>query len=245
MSSPPISVSRCGYSNSRDVVASSPSFSHPTARGPRRACPAACIGKDILRRNPNPWRPLKSKFCLKTLGRRLFFVCWAWSYYFFPISNFPCPWFIVWKRSRYSSPSIGLAKIWHTWKTGPRCPQAFWKGKKKQVYGWIQQQLVWVDNVSLAVGITVITEKFHDLVNWAVSSLANRPCCLIITVSVNYTTPGVNLIKLLQVSYFLHVVESENNAYTLVKVLFTWPKTSKQKTNLHDLFAKFTTKAYC
>ena len=72
MSSPPISVSRCGYSNSRDVVASSLSFSHPTARGPRRACPAACIGKDILRRNPNPWRPLKSKFCLKTLGRRLF-----------------------------------------------------------------------------------------------------------------------------------------------------------------------------
>ena len=38
MSSPPISVSQYGYSNSRDVVASSPSFSHPTARESRRAC---------------------------------------------------------------------------------------------------------------------------------------------------------------------------------------------------------------
>ena len=149
MSSPPISVSRCRYSNSREVVASSPSFSHPTARGPRRACSqvmfwsvekqqkhtlsSSMYWQRYIKKEPHPWRPLKSKFCLKTLGRRLFFICWAWSYYFFPISNFPCPWFIVWKRSRYSSPSIGLAKIWHTWKTGPRCPQAFWKGKKKQV----------------------------------------------------------------------------------------------------------------
>ena len=42
MSSPPISIShrlfRCRYSNSRDVVASSPSFSRPAARAPRRAC---------------------------------------------------------------------------------------------------------------------------------------------------------------------------------------------------------------
>ena len=45
VSSPPISIShrlfRCRYSNSRDVVASSPSFSRPTARAPRRACPQA------------------------------------------------------------------------------------------------------------------------------------------------------------------------------------------------------------
>ena len=27
------------------------------------------------RKNLIPWRPLKSKFCLKTLGRRLFFIC--------------------------------------------------------------------------------------------------------------------------------------------------------------------------
>ena len=46
MSSPPTSIShpffRCRYSNSRDVVASSRSFSHPTARAPRcRACSQA------------------------------------------------------------------------------------------------------------------------------------------------------------------------------------------------------------
>ena len=45
MSSPPISIShrlfRCRYSNSRDVVASSPSFSRPAARAPRRACSQA------------------------------------------------------------------------------------------------------------------------------------------------------------------------------------------------------------
>ena len=77
-----------------------------------------------------------------------------------------------------------------------------------------------MDNVSLAVGITVITDKFHDLVNWVVSSLANRLCCLIITVSVNYTTPGVNLIKRLQVSYFLHVVESGNYSYTCKSFIY-------------------------
>ena len=42
MPSPPISIShrlfRCRYSNSRDVLASSLSFSRPTARVPRRAC---------------------------------------------------------------------------------------------------------------------------------------------------------------------------------------------------------------
>ena len=41
MSSPPITISHrlfwCRYSNSRDVVASSPSFSHPAARLSRRA----------------------------------------------------------------------------------------------------------------------------------------------------------------------------------------------------------------
>ena len=47
MSSPPISIShrffRCRYSNSRDVVASSPSFPRPAARTPRRACSQATI----------------------------------------------------------------------------------------------------------------------------------------------------------------------------------------------------------
>ena len=42
MSSPPISILhrlfQCRCSNSRDVVASSPSFSRPAARAPRRAC---------------------------------------------------------------------------------------------------------------------------------------------------------------------------------------------------------------
>ena len=42
MSSPPISILhrlfRSRYSNSRDVVASSPSFSRPAAKAPRRAC---------------------------------------------------------------------------------------------------------------------------------------------------------------------------------------------------------------
>ena len=42
MSSPPISISHrlfwFGYSNSRDVVASSSSLSRPAARAPRRAC---------------------------------------------------------------------------------------------------------------------------------------------------------------------------------------------------------------
>ena len=42
MSSPPISISHrlfgCRYSNSRDMVASSLSFSHPATRAPWRAC---------------------------------------------------------------------------------------------------------------------------------------------------------------------------------------------------------------
>ena len=42
MSSPPFSIShplfRCRYSNSRDIVASSPSFPHPAAREAQRAC---------------------------------------------------------------------------------------------------------------------------------------------------------------------------------------------------------------
>ena len=42
VSSPPISIShqlfQCRYSNSRDIVASSPSFSYPTNRVPWRAC---------------------------------------------------------------------------------------------------------------------------------------------------------------------------------------------------------------
>ena len=47
MSFKPISIShrlfRCRYSNSRDVVASSPSFSRPAAWSPRRACSQARI----------------------------------------------------------------------------------------------------------------------------------------------------------------------------------------------------------
>ena len=42
MSSPPISIShrlfRCRYSNSREVLSNSPSFSRPDPRAPRRAC---------------------------------------------------------------------------------------------------------------------------------------------------------------------------------------------------------------
>ena len=49
MSSPPISfftrLFRCRYSNSRDVVASSPSFFRPAARAPRRACSQAIFIK--------------------------------------------------------------------------------------------------------------------------------------------------------------------------------------------------------
>ena len=48
MSSPPISIShrlfRCRYSNSKDVVASSPFFSHSAARAPQRACSQAITG---------------------------------------------------------------------------------------------------------------------------------------------------------------------------------------------------------
>ena len=54
MSSPPISIShrlfRCRYSNSRDVVTSSPSFSRLTARAPRRACSQARLsGKRLTK----------------------------------------------------------------------------------------------------------------------------------------------------------------------------------------------------
>ena len=59
MSSPPISIShrlfRCRYSNSRDVVASSPSFSRPAARVPRRACSQAIFF-------PNPASLTEPKF---------------------------------------------------------------------------------------------------------------------------------------------------------------------------------------
>ena len=54
----------------------------------------------------------------------------------------------------------------------------FGKVKRNQyIEGWIQQQLVWVDNISPTIGITAF--------NWVVPSLASRPCCLIITVSLN------------------------------------------------------------
>ena len=50
LSSPPFSVShrlfRCRYSNSREVVASSPSFSRPAVRAPRRACSQARVTLD-------------------------------------------------------------------------------------------------------------------------------------------------------------------------------------------------------
>ena len=49
MLSPPISISRplfgCRYSNSRDLDASSPSFSRPANRAPRRACSLAATAK--------------------------------------------------------------------------------------------------------------------------------------------------------------------------------------------------------
>ena len=57
MSSPPISSShrlfRCRYSNSRDVVASSPSFFRPAARAPRRACSLARKCSNLLSNSPN------------------------------------------------------------------------------------------------------------------------------------------------------------------------------------------------
>ena len=40
-------------------------------------------------------------------------------------------WFLVQKRSRYSCTSIGFDRIWHTWKTYSRSPQAFWEGKAR------------------------------------------------------------------------------------------------------------------
>ena len=52
MPSPPISIShrlfQCRYSNSRDVVASSPSFSDPAARVPQRACSQARAGAAVV-----------------------------------------------------------------------------------------------------------------------------------------------------------------------------------------------------
>ena len=52
MPSPPISIShrlfQCRYSNSRDVVASSPSFSGPAARAARRACSQARAGAAVV-----------------------------------------------------------------------------------------------------------------------------------------------------------------------------------------------------
>ena len=52
-------------------------------------------------------------------------IFFAWNLYF---SHCHCSWFLIQKRSRYSSPSFGLAKIWRTWQTNTRCPQALWKG---------------------------------------------------------------------------------------------------------------------
>ena len=80
MSYPPISILRrlfrCGYSNSRDVVARSPSFSRPAARAPRRACSQATYPPS------RPWvhnaSRISSLFCsyLNTLRtcRSLFIV---------------------------------------------------------------------------------------------------------------------------------------------------------------------------
>ena len=52
MPSPPISIShrlfQCRYSNSRDVVASSPSFSGPAARAPQRPCSQARAGAAVV-----------------------------------------------------------------------------------------------------------------------------------------------------------------------------------------------------
>ena len=68
MSSPPISISRCRYSNSRDVVASSASFSRPAARTPWRACwqvmfrmiekqQKHTLSSSMYRQTPSPWAP--------------------------------------------------------------------------------------------------------------------------------------------------------------------------------------------
>ena len=59
MSSPPISILhrlfRCRYSNSRDLVASSPSFSRPAARAPRTACSqASSKATNTHKTNRNP-----------------------------------------------------------------------------------------------------------------------------------------------------------------------------------------------
>ena len=71
MSSPPISILhwlfQCRYSNSKDVVASSFSFSCPAARAPRRACSQAI----------KPWPCRKTKFahiCYPVKDRRLYFL---------------------------------------------------------------------------------------------------------------------------------------------------------------------------
>ena len=233
MSSLPISISRCGYSNSRDVVASSPSFSHPTVRRPRRACwqvmfwtiekqqkhtlSSSMYRQRYIDKEPHP---LEALWSLNAASKH-----WAEAKTFLYAEldltiSFPSAISLAHGSSFKKDQDIlvlplDLQKFDTHEKLAQDVLKHFGKVKRnKYIEGWIQQQLVWVDNVSLAVGITVITDQSHDLVNWAVSSLANRPCCLIITVSVNYTTPGVNLIKLLQVSYFLHVVESENNSYT-------------------------------
>ena len=71
MSSPPISILhwlfQCRYSNSKEVVASSFSFSCPAARAPRRACSQAI----------KPWPCRKTKFahiCYPVKDRRLYFL---------------------------------------------------------------------------------------------------------------------------------------------------------------------------
>ena len=59
MSFPPISIShrlfRCRYSNSRDVVVRSPSFSRPAAGAPWRACSQARIPSAESQRKKNSW----------------------------------------------------------------------------------------------------------------------------------------------------------------------------------------------
>ena len=57
---------------------------------------------------------------------------WYWliscHFHFHFYFSYCWSWFLVWKRSRYSGPSLGLFKIWYTWTTDPGCSQALWKG---------------------------------------------------------------------------------------------------------------------
>ena len=84
MSSPrTISIShrlfRCRYSNSRDVVASSPSFSRPAARAPRRPCLRAKV-RPIYAVPPSHRKKYIIQRCFKRKLIRLFYRSVFWTY---------------------------------------------------------------------------------------------------------------------------------------------------------------------